>query len=121
MQIKGFSPRVLEAGRKFLSEHPVIEIKVRRAADFGSPPVYLAGGICEECGWTWTPDRIYVDAMAASLSVMGEELPKGMLPRDYLESIEWTHAWDQASRSWYCGGWIALCTLTTSPVLLAAV
>jgi len=114
MQILGFSPRVLEAGREFLAEHPVIEIKVQRAADFGSQPVYLAGGLCEECGWTWSPDKVYLDALSQGFWG-GEELMKGYLPRDYLESIEWTHAWDQASRSHYCGGHIALTTSVVRP------
>lgn len=110
MQIISFSPRVFETVQRFFREHPVIEIKVRRAADFASAPVFLSGGICERCGWTWSPDRVYVDSMAESLKGLGEELPRGTLPGDYLDAIAWRHAWDQESRSKYCGGRIALST-----------
>lgn len=108
MQIIGFSPRVYEEVQRFFREHPVIEIKVKRAADFGSQPVRLTGGVCQVCGWEWEPDKVYVDKMSESLNALGEELPRGKLPEDYLEAIEWTHAWDQDSRSKYCGGHIAL-------------
>lgn len=108
MQIQGFAPRVYKTVQAFFKERPVIEIKVRRAADFGSPPVYLASGVCERCGWTWTPDRVYVDTMAESFRALGEEMPRGHLPSDYLDAIEWRHAWDQQSRSEYCGGRIVL-------------
>lgn len=116
MQIQGFSPRVYETVRTFMREHPVIEIKVRRAADFASQPVALTGGVCDACGWQWRPDKVYVNAMADSLSALGDELPRGMLPGDYIESIEWTHGWDQASRSHYCGGRIRLATAAAMPV-----
>lgn len=116
MSVLGFSPRVYETVRTFMREHPVIEISVGRAADFGSPLVYLAGGVCEECGWTWSPDRTYVEAMDKSVTAQVEELPRGMLPSDYLEAIEWTHGWDQASRAVYCGGRIALSTAAVKPV-----
>lgn len=116
MQVLRFSPRVYETVRTFMREHPVIEIKVLRAADFASQPVALTGGVCEACGWQWRPDKLYVNAMAESLKALGEELPRGMLPGDYLEAIEWTHGWDQASRAVYCGGRIALSTAAVKPV-----
>ena len=118
MQILGFSPRVYAEVRKFFAEHPVIQVKVRRAADFASPAVYLGAGVCERCGWEWKPTKMYVNLMAESLSSLGEELPKGYLPGDFIEAVEWTHAWDQASRSHYCGGRIAL---VIEPAKLAGV
>ena len=104
MQILSLSPRVLAEGRRFFKSHPVITLKVIRAADFDSPTVFLHSFACTKCNWTWLVDKLYVEVMAKGLGAIGEELPLGHLPTDYLASIEYTHAWDQQSRSIYCGG-----------------
>lgn len=104
MQILGFSPRVYEEARRFFKEHPVVEIKVLRAADMSSPCVPLGNGVCDKCGDRIILGRVFADALADNLKAMGEEMPRGQLPSDYLQAREVRHCWDQASRSRYCGG-----------------
>lgn len=108
MQILGFSPRVYEGVSEFFATHPVTEIKVRRAADMASPCVPIGSGVCQKCGFYWRADKLFVDTLADAIKGLGEEMPRGTLPSDFLEAIEVTHAWDQASRSRYCGGRLVL-------------
>jgi hypothetical protein len=109
MQVLGFSPRVRAEVGRFLAEHPVIEIKVLRAADMGSRPAALDGGTCQECGWEWKAGKLFTETLSIGMEQIGEELPAGTLPADFMDSIAVTHAWDQASRSHYCGGRLSLC------------
>lgn len=104
MQILGLSPRAIEAGRRFFAEHPTIEITVLREADMRTPLVAFDSGVCAKCGYTWHADRLFQDTLAEGLRETGEEMPRGQLPADFVKAIRITHAWDQASRSVYCGG-----------------
>lgn len=110
MQILGFSPRVYAEVRRFFAEHPVVEIKVRRDADMGSTPVSVVGGNCQRCGWEYKAGKLFVDTLAKGMNELGEELPRGTLPSDFLQAVELRHAYDQASRSVYCGGLIEFVT-----------
>lgn len=104
MRIIGFSPETFQGVRKFFKEHPVIQIQVIREANLASDCVTLLGGKCAKCGWEWTPDKIFLEALSTNLQSIGEEMPIGSLPVDFFKSIKVIHAWDQKSRSQYCGG-----------------
>jgi hypothetical protein len=98
------APHVWETYKAYLAAHPVIEMEVRRAAEMGSPLVRLTDIRCEDCGWEYGLGPIFIDALKAELSAVGEEMPAGCVPSDLLEAVRITHAWDQRSRETYCGG-----------------
>lgn len=100
----GYSPRVYEGVRSFFNSHPVIEMHVRREADFASQPVAVPDLQCERCGFRARVTDEIREAVTKDLRVRGEEMPRGTLPADFFNAVEFTHAWDQQSRSVYCGG-----------------
>jgi hypothetical protein len=108
IEIKGFSPRVYAAARRFFNEErPVFRVKALRAGDMASPLVKVGGWRCEACDWQLAASLlfdVYEHALDRELGKLGEEMPRGTLPADMIEAIEITHAYDLASRSVYCGG-----------------
>ena len=108
IEIKSFSPAVFKGVREFFASHPVVEMEVLRDANMGSKLVRVAGGVCEVCGYEWTAGPLFIQALQGELQNVGEEMPSGTLPSDFIKAIRLTHAWDQASRSVYCGGHLRL-------------
>lgn len=113
ISIEHFSRNTVEGVRRWLAEHPPVEIRVtRKVFDMASTPLRIAGGVCE-CGFIWVPEPEFVDSLSQSMKALGEELPRGSLPEDFFSAIEVKHAWDKESRSQYCG---KLLTLQTVPI-----
>src|SRR3990167_7349233 len=102
-----FSPRVYAGVRKFFAEHPTVEITMLREANMASPCVRLGTAVCGKCGTRVELGKLFKDTLRKGLSALGEEIPSGALPADFLQAVRITHAWDQASRSVYCGGEMA--------------
>lgn len=110
IEIKGFHPRVFAAVQEWFKDHPVVELTILRDADMGSRLVRIDGGVCEDCGWQWTAGPIFVKALQDELNKLGEEMPAGHLPGDFIKSIRLNHAYDQQNRKDYCGGMMRLVT-----------
>ena len=112
------SPAVYAGVRKFFAEHPTVSVTMLREANMASPCVKLGTAVCGKCGARVELGKIFKDTLRQGLSAMGEEMPPGALPADFLQAVRITHAWDQASRSVYCGGEMAF---TTRPARLELV
>ena len=92
-------PHVYEAARQFFEEHPVFEMEQLREINAeGSPLVRVLEGRCMKCGFALEPAG---NPMFAGGNVW---------VADTLNAVRLTHAWDQASRSEYCGGQIMFVT-----------
>ena len=102
-----FSPAVYAGVRKFFAEHPTVEITMLREANMAGPCVRLGTAVCGKCGTRVELGKLFKDTLSQGLSALGEEMPSGALPADFLQAVRITHAWDQASRSVYCGGEMA--------------
>jgi len=104
MRVLGFSPRAYDAVQTFFSSHPVIEMRVKRDADFASPPIAIPDQVCAKCGYRVRISDEVRKGVTENLRARGEEMPRGTLPADFFNAVEFTHAWDQQSRATYCGG-----------------
>ena len=93
-------PHVYEAARQFFEEHPVFEMEQLREINAeGSPLVRVLEGRCMKCGFALRPD--------GNPMLQGDN---AVWVADTLQAVRMTHAWDQASRSAYCGGRIVFVT-----------
>lgn len=103
--ITQFSRRAMEAARRFFEEHPVFEMEQLREVTMEGPGGELVRVLkcrCLACGFELAPD--------GNPMFGGKE---AIWPADALKAIKMTHAWDQASRSKYCGGHVVF---ETAPV-----
>lgn len=99
--ITGFSPRVFEEVQRFFEAHPVFEMEQLREIAIEGPGgemVRVVKAHCLKCGFDLAPGD----------NPMHEMGP--MWPADTLRAVRFTHAWDQASRSEYCGGQVSFVT-----------
>lgn len=105
MEVLGFSPRVFEEVRAFFESRPVFEMEQLREIAVEGPGgelVRVTAGRCLKCGFELASgDNPMLDGQGA------------LWPADTLRAVRMTHAWDQASRSFRCGGSIMF---ETSPV-----
>lgn len=107
MEIRDFSPEVFRQAREFFAAHPVFEmVQLREIAveGPGGELVQVLKGTCTKCGFELAPaDNPMLEGQGA------------MWPADTLKATRLTHAWDQATRSTYCGGRVVF---TTAPMPL---
>lgn len=100
--ITGFSPRVFDEVRKFFAAHPVFEMTQTQEIALEGPGgemVRVVKATCKKCGFELAPgDNPMLEEQGA------------VWPASTVRSVRFTHAWDQTSRSVYCGGQVAFVT-----------
>lgn len=105
--ITGFAPRVFEQVREFFAAHPVFEMQQICEIAVEGPGgelVQVVKATCTKCGFELAPaENPMLDGQGA------------YWPASTVKSVRFTHAWDQASRSKYCGGQV---TFETAPMPL---